>query len=136
MPFGFGNFGCGAGPAGGVITPPGVVPTTLVGSWSIDPVLQKYLFEANGNPLAMDGTTQRVYVLVCQAQAAWDAPIITPQILRKQEAAIRDALRPLVNEGAISNIVVNATDDGRSETLKAVTYKNLGTNASVTLKIR
>jgi hypothetical protein len=134
MPGGFGFFGAGTGPAGGPITPPGVTPTTLVSSWAIDPVAQRYLFDAYGNPLAMDGTQQRIYILVCEADT--DVPVLTPATLRKQTRALTDALNPLVTEGAIANLVVNATDDGKAESLKTITYQDLGTNLAVTLKLR
>jgi hypothetical protein len=134
MSGGFGFFGCGAGPAGGPITPAGVTPTTLVGSWAIDPNAQRYLFDANGNPLAMDGTDQRVYFAVCGADTA--VPVITPATLNQQIQALRTALKPLVDDGSISGLGVTATDDGAATSLKSVIYTNSGTNRSVTLKVR
>jgi len=134
MPGGAGFFGAGTGPAGGPITPPGVVPTTLVSSWAIDPAAQRYLFDGNGNPVAMDGTDQRVYVIVCQTDTA--VPVITPAALRQQQTALRTALAPLVADGSITNLTISATDDGKAESLKGVSYTNAGTNTAVTLKVR
>jgi hypothetical protein len=135
MPGGFGFFGAGSSPAGNPVTPPGVTPTTLVSSWAIDPVAQRYLLDAFGNPLAMDGTDQRVYVLVCEADT--DVPVITPQTLRTQEAALRTALKPLVDDGSISGLAITATGGGSpAESLKSITYTNNGTNLAVTLKVR
>ncbi len=134
MPGGFGTFGAGAGPAGGPIAPAAVVPTTLASSWAIDPVAQRYLFDSNGNPIAMDGTDQRVYVLVCQT--ATSVPVITPATLRQQETALRTALAPLVADGSITKLVISAIDNGAAESLKGVSYTNAGTNLAVTLKVR
>jgi hypothetical protein len=133
--FGCGNFGAGSGPAGGPITPPGVTPTTIVSSWQIDPVRQVYVFDTNGNPLVMDGTDQRVYVLVCQATVN-PPPVITPATLRQQQSDLRTALQPLVADGSISNLVLNTASGYPGEALKSVTYTNTGTNLPVTIKIR
>lgn len=134
MAGGFATFGAGAGPAGGPTTPPGVTPTTLVGAWQIDELNQRYVLDANGNPLAMDGTRQRVYELVCAADTS--VPVLTPTSLRQQEAALRSALRPLLTEGAITALTVTATDDGAGESLKTITWTNAGTSLPVTMKIR
>jgi hypothetical protein len=135
MPGGFGTFGAGAWPAGVPFTPPGVTPTTLVSSWKIDPNAQRYVFDEDGNPLAMDGTDQRVYILVCEVLAD-PPPVVTPQTLRKQESDLRTALRPLVREGAISNLQINAASVQPGEALKSVTYTNNGTARAVTVRIR
>jgi hypothetical protein len=134
MPGGFGTFGFGAGPAGPPNPIPGVTPTTLVASWRIDPVTQRYVLDADGNPLGMDGTEQRVYELVCDADT--DVDILTPTTLNQQAQALRTALRPLVLEGAIKGLSVSATDDGKATSLKTVSYTNTGDNRAVTLRIR
>ena len=134
MPGGCGTFGAGTGPAGGPIAPAAVTPTTLVSSWAIDPTKQRYVLDDNGNPVAMDGTDQRVYVIVCQTDTS--VPVITPTTLRQQAAALRAALAPLVAEGAITNLQISATDDGKAESLKGVSYTNAQTNVAVTLKVR
>jgi hypothetical protein len=134
MPGGFGYFGFGAGPAGGPNPIPGVQPTTLVSSWLIDPVTQRYVLDADGNPIAQDGTEQRVYWLVCKADT--DVDVLTPQTLSRQAQAFREALRPLVAEGAITGLSVSATDDGKAKSLKNISYTNAGTNRPITLRIR
>jgi hypothetical protein len=134
MPGGFGTFGAGSTPASVVVTPPGVTPTTLVASWQINSVTQTYVLDPNGNPLGMDGTDQRVYMAVCGA--ATNVQVITPTTLRQQQSALRDALRPLIQDGSISALQTAATDDGAAESLKTITYTNNGTNLSVTLQIR
>jgi hypothetical protein len=134
MAGGFGTFGFGAAPMGPPDPSPSVLPTTLVASWQIDPDTQRYVFDAYGNPLGMDGTSQRVYELVCGADTAVD--ILTPQTLNQQSAALRNALKPLVDDGSISKLTVTATDDGKATSLKTITYQNNGTNQSVTLRIR
>jgi hypothetical protein len=134
MAGGFGSIGCGAGPFAGPITPPGVTPTTLVASWQIDPETQRYVLDPNGNPLGMDGTDQRVYFAVCDADT--DVQILTPVTLNQQAAALRNGLRMLVLEGAITGLAVSATDDGKATSLKTVLYTNAGTSRAMTLKVR
>lgn len=134
MPGGLGYFGFGTGPLGGPITPAGVVPTTLVASWAIDPTTARYQLDPSGNPLGMDGTDQRVYWFVCQADT--DVDVITPASLSAQAATLRGALRPLLTDGSITSLNVIAIDDGQARTLKTITYTNAGTNRAVTLKIR
>jgi hypothetical protein len=134
MSGGFGFFGAGGAAAGPADVVPGVTPTTLVASWLIDTVYQRYVLDSNGNPLGMDGTDQRVYGAVCGADT--DVAVITPTTLNQQASALRAALRPLVIDGSITGLSVSATDDGKATSLKTILYQNAGTNLNVTLRIR
>lgn len=134
MPGGFGNFGVATQPFGPPTIVPGVSPTTAVASWLIDSATQRYVLDANGNPLGMDGTDQRVYYAVCGADTRVD--IITPQVMNQARAALRAALAPLVSDGSIAGLAVTVEDNGKATVTKTVTYTNAGTNRNVSLRVR
>ena len=127
--FGFGPFGISEEPAE-------AVHVVLVGAREIDGVSRRYTQDADGNPLPMDGTAQRVLILLSYADTSSD--IITPQALATQKAKLRAALVPLTSgrEPAIRNLTIDVTDDGKARTLKLVTYTNALTNTKTSLRVR
>jgi hypothetical protein len=134
---GFGTGSYGLGPFG-FPTPPEAVEqiTTAVSCRLIDPVLRDYVTDANGNPVADDGTADRVYLLLSYADAAVP-DVITPQALLQRQSDIEDALSVLLTgpTPAISDLVVTVTDEGGGSVYGEVSYFNLLTQTAVTLQI-
>lgn len=131
---GLGSHPFGNGPFG---QPPPVpsaeVLPTLSSSRLVDGVSSRYVPTTDGDFEPMDGTAQRVLLLIAFADTY--SPIITPQGKADQAARIRRALRPLTEgrEPAIDRLTVEVTDDGKAETLKTVTYRNRLTNTIQTV---
>ncbi len=122
---GLGSMSLGVGPYGSGTPPLPTEPiTTAVSCRAIDGVTRAYLTDADGNAVGMDGTANRVYILLSYADTV--QAIITAQGVLAREAAIRRALEPL-SQGqnpAISRLSVKVTDAGGDGTLGTVTYYN------------
>jgi hypothetical protein len=130
MPLGAGFLGGWAPPA------PTEATTTAVSCRRIDAVAHDYVTDGAGNPEGMDGTANRVYLLLSYADTR--TAIITATGVAAREKAVRAALEPLARgpEPAIANLSVKVTDAGRDRVYGEVTYRNLLTNTLETLVIR
>jgi len=130
MPIGAGPYG-GSAPASATEA----VTTAISCRW-IDPVTRDYATDDDGNPRGMDGTANRVYLLLSYSDVR--QAIITAQGVQARAAAIRRALEPLTRrpEPAISALVVNVADNGADRVEGTITYRNLLTNTLQTVEIR
>ena len=129
MPLGVGPYGAGTPPS------PADPITTAVSCRLIDGVLRDYQTDENGNAVGMDGTANRVYLLLSYAETRQS--IISAQGLAAKQNAIRAALTPLTSgqSPAISNLKVKVTDGGGGRTLAEVTYTNLLTGTLETVEV-
>jgi hypothetical protein len=134
MGFGTGPYGAGFF---GLPSPDPVVqtPRTLSTSRKIDGSTKRYVNDANGNPLSMDDTDQRVLLLV--AFATIDTPFVTQRDLNTQAANIRAALQPLLAQRppAIALDDVQVVEDGETNVNRFVSYTNLRTSQSRTIQL-
>jgi len=133
-PLGFGAAPFGFVPLGGIVTTPVPAQATNVVAWLIT-IDGSYAMatDGSGNVAGMDGTDQRVQLIVRNSRIDFD--IITEQNLNAQKQAWLNALGALVTEGAISGLSVTMGDDGNETTLGFVKYTNLGTSKAMTLPV-
>lgn len=128
---GLGSIPLGLGPAGRGTVRTSPLDATAVGAWKLDARSMRYVLDGNGNPVAMDGTTQRV-LLLCRA-AEVKSQVVTPAFMQQQAQAYRTALAPLVAEGAISSLRVIVADNGGARIERSISYVNAGSAKPVTL---
>jgi hypothetical protein len=125
---GFGTGPYGLSPLGFPTDEPEQLAPAKVGSAvKIDAKTRRYVVADDGGFEAMDGTAQRVLLLVCLAIGK-EAPFITPQGDAEMEQRIRAALAPLTDtrDPDIELETVEITSD-RSTSNRLVRYKNLRT---------
>ncbi len=129
--YGFGEGPFGLMPFGGSTTDPQDTPRTIVGAWLIDERTMRYVLDEHGNPVAMDGTAQRVLLAVVEADLA--IGVIAPTELSRQEQAYRAALEPLVSDNSIAQLAVSVVSTGTGAVTATISYFNRATSLPVTL---
>jgi len=110
-------------------------PTTTVVSSArgLNFATRRYTFDANGNPLAMDDTAQRV--MLCISYAAPKPPLfLTDRDLEQRRQQIRTALGELEAEGAITvtRITVERTAAGSGHERIDFLNRHTGANETIT----
>lgn len=137
MNTGYGFDPWGLGPLGLPETDPAVEHLPIVhASILIDAATRAYVFDDQGNPMGMDGTAQRVLLLVSYAEIV--ASVIDARSLKEAEYRILAALSPLQKETppAIKDLSVTVRDNGRGFTESTVAFMNLKTNQIQTVVLR
>lgn len=110
---------------------PSPTATSVSSSRKIDLKNAGYELDANGNYVGMDDVDQ----LVIMAVLSVDDPttgVITPRELNAQQQAIAQRLRPLQEQGDISNLSIAVENHRPGRTRKVVDYVNESTGLSQT----
>jgi hypothetical protein len=116
--------------------PETLAPAKITSAKKIDAKTRRYVIADDGGFEAMDGTAQRVLLLVCMALGK-ETPFITPQGNDEMRQRIEEALRPLTDsrDPDIELDVVDITSD-RDTSNRLVRYKNLRTNTYQYVDVR
>lgn len=130
---GLGTMDLGFGPLGDAEDPETTAAPLVSVAWLVDGRRMTYVLDAQGNPLGMDGTDQRVLLKIVDATVP--IPVIVASELSKQEQAYRTALAGMVKAGAISDLEVAVFDDGGASTRTEIRYRNLRTSRAMTLSL-
>ena len=140
MPAGYGP--CGAGTP----TQP-VEPTTtavncraigvLDSQGMLNTTVSDYCTDQYGNPVAMDGTANRVFLLCCYGDVR--SQLITPQAIMARQQALSFALQPLTSgqQPAIGNLAIKVLAKQNGQGVSAtISYVNNLTSQATTLVIQ
>ena len=105
---------------------PSPTTTVVVAARKIDYSTGRYQIDADGNPVGMDPTAQRV-VLSVSFDAGPEVRIVSDDELSARRARIVSALQPMVVEGAIRDVVVSVQDRGSGEVYEQIDFYNVST---------
>jgi len=135
MAFGSGPFGVVAfGIAPSTIS--SVTPTELTSSRKVDFATGRYVLDDGGGFEGMDDTAQRVTIVVTAA-AGKTPDVIDALLQRRTEAALRDALTPLVADGSIiiEAVQVERARAGASTVLVSYFNRRAGTRGTAKARL-
>lgn len=105
---------------------PAPTTTKLVDARNLNFATRRYVFDDDGNPEGMDATAQRVVLAV--SFAGGDAPRFgSTREFEGRRKRIEDALKPLVEEGAIRLLSVVVEETAPGEGREQIDYVNLRT---------
>lgn len=132
MSFGLGAYGLG--PFGLPLIPPTQTTRAALSSSRAIDTYGHYVVADDGGFEPMDDTAQRVILLI--NFNVKPPKIITPAALSAQEAAIRNALKPLTagKSPAIKNLQIEVVDKGGGRLFESVTYYDLQAQRQQTVK--
>lgn len=108
--------------------PETLAPAKVGSAVKIDPKTRRYVVADDGGLEAMDGTAQRVLLLVCLAIGK-EPKFLTPQTDSEMEQRVRAALVPLTDtrDPDIEIDAIQITSE-KGTSYRLVKYKNLRTN--------